>query len=258
MMMLAPRHATRHACMHTPMPHSTPACSRSAPAQRRQPRCNRHVATHAAGDDAASGSGREDDLLKSEGEQPWKFGFQVNERYLSWDDSAARQLIKMVLSEKLGMGADAVEEKLGELSVLVPDVVGKLEKMRVDILEPMLLDLPGLTRKLLVLREQLPGVNVSQLVARWPYIVLDFSADDITSRMRTMREQLPGVKVERLIDLEPMLLKADIPTVLGNIRRVLPKADPIAVLVQQPEMVLDMASAGMLSAADVEGCPPGS
>ena len=32
---------------------------------------------------------------------PWAFGFQCNERYLQWDDSAQRQLIKIHVAEKL-------------------------------------------------------------------------------------------------------------------------------------------------------------
>ena len=40
--------------------------------------------------------------------------------------------------------------------------------------------------------------------------------------------------MELLVNEEPMLLKADIPTVLDNIRRIMPQADPIHVLVTQP------------------------
>lgn len=32
---------------------------------------------------------------------PWSFGFQCNERYLQWDASAQRQLLKMHIAEKL-------------------------------------------------------------------------------------------------------------------------------------------------------------
>uniref|UniRef100_A0A7R9V7T0 Uncharacterized protein n=1 Tax=Chlamydomonas euryale TaxID=1486919 RepID=A0A7R9V7T0_9CHLO len=207
---------------------------------------------------AARGGGPSSDRLPSgEDEVPWKFGFQMNERYLTWDDSAAIQLIKLVVAEKLNLEMVAVEARLADLALLLPDMVGKLERMRADILAQMLKDIPGLTNKLLVLREQLPGINISQLVARWPYIVLDFGAEELVGRLLVMRQQLPGVRVEALIDQEPMLLKADIPTVLENIVRVLPKSNPVDVLVERPEMVLDMNSAGMLSALDVEGFPSG-
>jgi hypothetical protein len=48
------------------------------------------------------------------------FGFQLNERYLSWDDSAARQLIRMTLSDKLNISMEEVDQRLEELGILVP------------------------------------------------------------------------------------------------------------------------------------------
>jgi hypothetical protein len=32
----------------------------------------------------------------------WEFGFQCNERYLKWDESAQVQLLKLHCSDKLG------------------------------------------------------------------------------------------------------------------------------------------------------------
>lgn len=49
--------------------------------------------------------------------------------------------------------------------------VGKLARTRADILLKLTTDLPATTRKLLGLRELFPGVNVSLLVSRWPYLV---------------------------------------------------------------------------------------
>lgn len=63
-------------------------------------------------------------------------------RQLTWDDAATRQLIKLVLAEKLDIGMEEVEEQLEKLACLVPDLVGKLECMKVDILQAMLKDLP--------------------------------------------------------------------------------------------------------------------
>ena len=50
------------------------------------------------------------------------------------------------------------------------------------------------------------------------------------------RSQLPGVNVAKLVDEEPFILHADIPTVLANIRRILPGVDPVQVLVGQPNV----------------------
>ncbi len=44
-----------------------------------------------------------------------------------------------------------------------------------------------MTLRLLALGEQLPGVNISDLVSRWPYIVLEFDVPALTARMQLMR-----------------------------------------------------------------------
>lgn len=49
--------------------------------------------------------------------------------------------------------------------------VGKLARTRADILLKLTSDLPATTEKLLGLRDLFPGVNVSLLVSRWPYLV---------------------------------------------------------------------------------------
>ncbi|GAX85448.1 hypothetical protein CEUSTIGMA_g12864.t1 [Chlamydomonas eustigma] len=146
-----------------------------------------------------------------------------------------------------------VESRLSQLATLLPDMANKLERMRVDILYSLLQDLEGVSSKLLLLRELMPGVNVSQFVTKWPSIVLECDEDTITRRFQLMREQLPGLRVERLLEEEPLLFKADIPLLLSNIKRVLPHANPLQILASQPQMVLDMASAGLDSALDVEG-----
>lgn len=197
-------------------------------------------------------SGRDEGL-------PWSFGYQINERHLEWDEIAARQLVTHIISEKSGWELDEVEERLRELSTLVPDLVGKLERMRVDLLVILMADLPGLTLNLIALKELLPGVNVSDLVARWPYLLLecDIRGGGLKARLEEMRRQLPGVRVELLVDQEPMMLKADIESVLQSIKRMVPQVDPIQLLCNQPQMVLDMNSSGMSSALDVEGFSSG-
>lgn len=38
----------------------------------------------------------------AESEEPWNISFQCNERYLDWDDSATRQLLKTWVQRRLG------------------------------------------------------------------------------------------------------------------------------------------------------------
>ncbi|PNW82420.1 hypothetical protein CHLRE_06g278150v5 [Chlamydomonas reinhardtii] len=188
---------------------------------------------------------------------PWQFGFQCNERYLSWDQSAQLKLLKLVLAEKLGVSTEEVEARAEQLALLLPDLLTRMEYTRVDILQPLLEDLPGLTQQLIGLRECLPGVNLSQLVAKHPRLLSEYrDPAQLEARLQQLRTALPGVNVPVLVNEEPHLLHVDIGVVLLNCKRLMPNMDPVQLLVSQPQMVLTAVEAGLSSAMDVEGGSP--
>ncbi|GLI61828.1 hypothetical protein VaNZ11_004269, partial [Volvox africanus] len=188
---------------------------------------------------------------------PWKFGFQCNERYLAWDQSAQLQLLKLVLSERLGCTTTEVESRAEQLGRLLPDLLTRMECTRVDILEPLLADLPGLTAQLIGLRDCLPGVNLSQLVAKHPRLLQEFKdSAALAARLDELRAALPGINVPVLVAEEPHLLYCDIKLVLCNCTRIVPGCDPVKLLISQPQMVLSAVEAGLSSAMDVEGGAP--
>lgn len=98
---------------------------------------------------------------------PWNFGFQTNERYLKWDESAQRQVLKMHVADKLGQvpcgrfccgtcqhlfpqprntpyhclqEVSWVEGKLQELVDIIPDLAGKVDHMKADIVIQLVSD----------------------------------------------------------------------------------------------------------------------
>ncbi|PNH00432.1 hypothetical protein TSOC_013748, partial [Tetrabaena socialis] len=126
-------------------------------------------------------------------------GGATNERNLRWDQSAQLKLLKLVLSDKLGCTPAEVEARVEQLATLLPDMLTRMETTRADILQPLLADLPGLTIQLIGLRECLPGVNLSQLVAKHPRLLNDFKDPaSLAQRLDTLRAALPGVNGERL------------------------------------------------------------
>lgn len=184
---------------------------------------------------------------------PWMFGFQCNERYLDWDASAQRQLLKIVASDKLGISEEELSKRINQVGILIPGLVSKLEVIKADLLVKLLEDTGELSEKLVVLRDALPGVDISGLVAQFPYIVADNSAQEIQDRIERMQEVLPGVDISVLLIKEPRLFDADLKLVLEEIQRLMGKnADPVALLVARPEMVLSMEQSGLTSAIDIE------
>ncbi len=65
-----------------------------------------------------------------------------------------------------------VEERLAELGNLLPDIVGKMDRARADVLYELLKDPAATADRLLALRELLPRCNVSALVAGHPKLML--------------------------------------------------------------------------------------
>ncbi|KAF5840096.1 hypothetical protein DUNSADRAFT_17831 [Dunaliella salina] len=226
---------------------AAPLGNRSQTLQRGRGRCA--PCYSAPGDELPSTSQQMDPSV------PWNFGFQLNERYLKWGVEANDEMSRRVLSHNLGLPLEEVDRRLHELGLLVPDMVGKLTRTRADILLKLTSDLPATTAKLLGLRDLFPGINVSLLVSRWPYLLSDYELPEVAARLDEMRKTLPGVRVEALVDLEPQIMKVDLNEVLQNIRRILPNRDPVPVLLAQPQMVLDMQQAGLPTAMDVEGSP---
>jgi hypothetical protein len=65
-----------------------------------------------------------------------------------------------------------VEERLAQLGNLLPDIVGKMDRARADVLYELLKDPAATAERLLALREVLPRCNVSALVAGHPKLML--------------------------------------------------------------------------------------
>eukprot|EP00878_Enallax_costatus_P004861 GHUV01005115.1.p1 GENE.GHUV01005115.1~~GHUV01005115.1.p1 ORF type:complete len:246 (+),score=62.15 GHUV01005115.1:280-1017(+) len=184
---------------------------------------------------------------------PWNFSFQCNERYLDWDKSAQIALIKIWLAEKMEITVPEVEAKLAELGNLLPDIVGKLDRAKADVLYELLRDSAATAERLMALRDLLPRCNVSALVAGHPRLMLGMTVAEVRQKVQELRRWLPGVDVDALIMQEPMLLRADLPRLMSELARLMPGADPIRLIVSDPQMVLDMDVAGMPSTLELGG-----
>lgn len=67
---------------------------------------------------------------------------------------------------------EQVEQRLAELGNLLPDITGKMDRARADVLYELLKDPQATADRLLALRELLPRCNVSALVAGHPKLML--------------------------------------------------------------------------------------
>jgi len=234
---------------------SAAAAPRSPPLQRASQLRRRRDG--GAGRCAAAAGGGDRDF-----EAPWSFLAQTNERLLQWDDVSARALVRLQLRYKLDLEEGEVEGRLEALGALLPDLAGRLEVTRADILAELLADLPSLAARLLALRELLPRSDVSALAARLPALLTapELAPRAVAARLALIRSQLgAGVReaaVESMVSHEPLLLRpgVSVPEGLATAARLLgPQADAVAAFMADPAAFLGMAALGQASSVEVDG-----
>lgn len=181
------------------------------------------------------------------------FGFQVNERYLDWDESAARQLIRIWVAEQMNCDVEYVNEKLAELSVLLPDMVNRLDKLQAQLVLQLVQNVDNVAHRMISLTDALgPGVNVSQMVSGNVWLLAQPPASELKQKIEKMRDSLPGVDVEALVSDEPRLLLADIEGVKEELCRLMPATDPVKLVATHAGMVLSMKDAGLVASLVID------
>ena len=115
------------------------------------------------------------------------YGFQVNERYLDWDESAARQLIKIYCAEQLNTDVDFINARLSELEAVLPDMVQKLDRLKADIVLSLVKNVEAVAKRLLALAEALPGVNISEMVSGNLWLLNEPSSQTVAEQLMTLK-----------------------------------------------------------------------
>lgn len=181
-------------------------------------------------------------------------GFQLSERYLDWDCSAARQLIKIYVAQNLNRSIEWVDDRLLAVSALLPDLMSKLEILKADLVLQLLSDPDRLAFRLLQLKQELPEANLTLMLSKSPWLLSDEpTIEELGRQMKRLTVALPKVRVQALVQEEPSLLLCDIYEVLSEIRRVVPEGvDPISVLIANPSSVLDMRKAGLQASLAID------
>ena len=173
------------------------------------------------------------------------FGFQCNERHLKWDESATRQLIKIWVAEQLEIDLDATNRRLAELSVLLPDLLNELEKMKAGVVLELCRDTEAVAKRLMELKEVLPGVNISFVLAGNLWLLKEPDVELVSHQMQKLTNAISKENANQIIESEPRVLLADLDFVFAELKRLLPGIDPKQALLTHGSMVLTMDQAGM-------------
>eukprot|EP01023_Acetabularia_acetabulum_P016470 TRINITY_DN18138_c0_g1_i2.p1 TRINITY_DN18138_c0_g1~~TRINITY_DN18138_c0_g1_i2.p1 ORF type:complete len:238 (-),score=15.67 TRINITY_DN18138_c0_g1_i2:125-838(-) len=198
----------------------------------------------------------EDKIIYLQEEQvsksPWELGFQLNERYLAWDTSKDTQLILLVVAQKMGKEVEYVEEKVGDVCRLIPDIASKISNMKPDLLLTLIDNIDVVPQKCIRLKELLPSVDISQMISRGIPLFLNLSIEEIEQNLCSWEKEL-GVSrdlIGQIVMNEPQFLQTKALDVVQEIKRLLPNQDPRAIILRDPGSVLSMTQAGQQSSVE--------
>lgn len=156
----------------------------------------------------------------------------------------------MHVADKLHQEVSWVEDKLQEVVGIIPDLAGKVDRMKADIVIQLVSDTQAVTQRVMDMRELLPGVNVSKLLSQYPHLILHLEPGRVSRQLNVLRAELPGRDINDLLQREPLMLTANIQFALQELKRLTPAKDPTELLFNSPGLVLSMAEQMMESTID--------
>uniref|UniRef100_A0A061RQ02 Uncharacterized protein n=1 Tax=Tetraselmis sp. GSL018 TaxID=582737 RepID=A0A061RQ02_9CHLO len=181
---------------------------------------------------------------------PWQALGQLNEANLVWNDQLQLRLLKTFIAKEHGIPEEHLEGRLVELIRLLPDIEGKLPKMKVQIVGALVADTQNVARRLVALKGILPGANVSQLACRCTQLLLmdEQALGQVREKVSRLRAELEGVDVDALISAHPVevLDVGSFLEAIGEARRLMPGLDIAQTLAHRPSQIFSFQKGSSL------------
>lgn len=144
---------------------------------------------------------------------PWGIGWQMSERNLVWNDDLKLRLIKRVAAQKLGLGDDELENRLAQLTPLLPRSLGPLlARASADTCVRLASSASLVASRLLRLKALFPKADVEEMVAQRLSLLLDEDLDDVAAARHCLDSRVlvgpSRVCVDRFVESFPVVLSA--------------------------------------------------
>lgn len=186
----------------------------------------------------ADGGIRSTKSIYDKNDTPWTFAFDLRERETEWTEELKVGLLKTTVAQKMEIGMADLEGQLNNLSVLVPDLGGRIGSMKFDLLLGLLTSMDKIPGQLLLLKEIFPQADISAMVTTRPQLLLE-AAEGIRDQRRQLTETLGTEEVDRLVQEFPVLLDVEgVEEVLEEMRRLMPAADVQGLLRRDPSWIM--------------------
>lgn len=174
------------------------------------------------------------------GSEPWTTIFDLRERDSAWLDTQQEALVKAFATKELNIELEELEERLQQLSSLLPDIGSKVRTLRLATLAELLRNHTVIAERLVQLRQMLPFVNVSRLVSKDVNLVLQ-DPQQLAAQVAEVAQALAvdEAQVQNLIEKQPRFVNPEhVNDVLDELRRLMPKRDARSTLVDDPSWLL--------------------
>ncbi|KAK9799335.1 hypothetical protein WJX73_006131 [Symbiochloris irregularis] len=162
-----------------------------------------------------------------------------NQKLLQYDIEAR---LKKHAAKSLNKDSAWVEDRVAKLSELLPDLMRRVDTMKANVFLILVANCEDIAVKAVQLKWLLPNSDVSDLIARFPGLLLCLTVNNVRAQLEQLREALSsGQDVELLVAREPYLLAVDIHEVimqLSNLRELDANGGPIGFLANRPRSPL--------------------
>ncbi|KAL3145313.1 hypothetical protein ABBQ38_001573 [Trebouxia sp. C0009 RCD-2024] len=112
--------------------------------------------------------------------------------------------------------------------------------MKVNIVTQLVNETQAVAQQMLDMRTLMPHFNVSRMMAQHPELIFKLQPDKVSQQLLLLREELAGKDIDDLLQREPLMLTANLKYALQELTRMLPDKDPAEFLFKHPGMVLTM------------------
>ncbi|KAK9917180.1 hypothetical protein WJX75_001602 [Coccomyxa subellipsoidea] len=162
------------------------------------------------------------------------------ERETIWTDENKARLVQLFAAKELGMDKDMLSYRLRQLTLLLPDLSGRVASMKPALLADILRDPVTVAERCVGLRDGLPFANVSRLVAGEPALLLE-EVGVVVKRVQSLAKvlEIDERRAQELATQEPRFLDVEgVSEVLEEMERLMPKANPKTVLLRDPSWLM--------------------
>eukprot|EP00212_Chloropicon_laureae_P008488 CAMPEP_0197490174 /NCGR_PEP_ID=MMETSP1311-20131121/4782_1 /TAXON_ID=464262 /ORGANISM="Genus nov. species nov., Strain RCC856" /LENGTH=229 /DNA_ID=CAMNT_0043034639 /DNA_START=23 /DNA_END=712 /DNA_ORIENTATION=+ len=163
---------------------------------------------------------------------------------MGWTEESKRALKFDIIARDVGREVSELAKLAEVLERLVPDI--NVKTMKAEVLSKLLLGMDDVSMRLILLKEVFPYCNVSKLVSRNLFLLLDPDMSKVMQGCEEVRgilaaESFDEGEAKRLFDQSPeMIVPSLFKEAVSEVKRLFPGKQAKSVLLSNPDIALSV------------------